>query len=79
MLQSIPKQENAKFMHEIVVPTGVFFQKMSACIIKMEWEIVNEIITLADPGFGQGGGPENFGRNFPDVASPNRLGSRGPP
>ena len=32
---------------------------------------------LADPGFGQGGGPENFGRNFADVGERSPIG-RGP-
>ena len=33
---------------------------------------------LADPGFGQGGGPENCGRNFADVAERSRVSAASP-
>ena len=48
------------------------------CTVEMTWHIFLEnrilpVFSLADPGFGQGGGPRNFVRDFADVAKQSRA------
>ena len=56
----------------------MFKLKMAATMAKLEEIAKNghtyslKNVPVADPGFGQGGGPRNFFRDFADVAKRSR-------